>query len=97
MANSNPVSKFQKGNKVACIQKGTKKKQTIIKEQLGLDNIEDLREDSLKVFKEMLSDKDKVKRFLAAKEISKYIFPQKREHSGTTQKNIKVIFHNIKN
>lgn len=96
MANSNPVSKFQKGNKVACIQKGTKKKQTIIKEQLGLDNIEELRTEVLKVWEKLITSKSDRVRGFAAKELSKYLFPQKREHSGTTQKNIKVIFHNIK-
>ena len=86
---------FQKGNKAAENKRGKKHKSTLLKEKLGVNNIGDLREDSLKVFKEMLNDKDKLKRFLAAKEIARYIFAQKRENTIEEKRPIKVVFHNI--
>jgi len=92
MANPNPNPKYQfkKGNKIASQNKGKKQKRTILKEKLGLDNIEDLKEDVIKVWQELITSKDKKLKGFAAKEISKYIFSQKREHTGEFNEKVEV-------
>ena len=87
---------FLKGNTEASKQKGKKRKSTLVKEALGLQNIEDLKPEVLKVWNSFIKSKDKKAQGYAAKEISKYIFAQKREHTGEFKANLKVVFENIK-
>lgn len=72
-----------------------KKKKTVLREILGINNIEDLKADVLKVWANHIQSTDYEKQSFAAKEISKYIFPQKREHSGEINSAVKVQFINI--
>lgn len=54
--------------------------------------ISDAEEDLLKVWKKLLNSTDKDDQKLAAKEISKYVFAQKREHTGEVNQNLTVNF-----
>jgi len=80
----NPSEAGKKGNK------RVKKRKTIIKEKLGLDNIEGMKEDVLNVWNDLITEGTKKEKMWAAKEMSKYIFPQKREHSGEIKEKITV-------
>ena len=60
-------------------RKHGKNKSTIVKERLDPKNIEDLKEDVLKVWKEFIKSLDIDDRKFASKEISKYIFPTKKD------------------
>lgn len=91
-----PKKLFVKGNTEASKKKGKRHKSTIIKEVIGLRNIEDLKPEVLKVWEAFIKSKDKKAQGYAAKEISKYIFAQKREHTGEFKANLKVVFENIK-
>jgi len=55
-------------------------------------SITDAEEDLLKVWKKLLDSPDKDDRKLAAKEISKYVFAQKREHTGEVKGDITINF-----
>jgi|GEM_PF-6422283 hypothetical protein len=87
---------FKKGNKAATVNKGKLQKTTIVKARLGLPlskdtmkkikdkvekgecDIEELKPMTTAAWYELLSAKKT--RGFAAKELSKYIYPQKREH-----------------
>lgn len=87
-----PTNKFEKGNTAASGKKGKKHRRTIVKEVLGVQNIEDLKPEVLEVWKKLIQASNTKDQAYAAKEISKYIFPQKREHSGELNQNITVNF-----
>lgn len=72
----------EKAREKARLRKGIKHRNTIIKEKLEIREIDDLKETVLKNFKEFSESEDKRDREFATKEIAKYVFPQKREHSG---------------
>lgn len=87
---------FKKGNKAATVNKGKLQKSTIVKARLGIPlakntlkkikdkvecgecDIEELKPMTTAAWYELLSAKKT--RGFAAKELSKYIYPQKREH-----------------
>ena len=87
--------KFTKDYQPNPEKRRVKKKKTVLREILGINNIEDLKTDVLKVWANHIQSDDFEKHSFAAKEISKYIFPQKREHSGEINSNVKVQFINI--
>lgn len=58
---------------------GSKNKATLLAEKLQTRDIKELKEEVLHVWKELIHDKDKKMRAFAAKEISKYLFPTKRD------------------
>ena len=60
-------------------RKGIKNKSTVIKEKLGIQNIEDLKEDVLKVWYELITSTNPDDKKFASKEISKYVFPTKKD------------------
>ena len=81
--------KLHKGNNLTLEQrkkgganrKGKRNTKTIIKEILGLNDIQDLKPDVLYNWKKLLTNRRSTKYvFLANKEVSKYLFPQMREH-----------------
>jgi hypothetical protein len=80
--NTNPKSKFSKENQPPNENKRKKKRKTIVKEQLGLKNIDDLKDDVLMIWKELVRKGTKEEKKYAAKEISKYLFAQKKEITG---------------
>lgn len=59
--------------------KGQKQRRTIVKEKLGVNNIEDLKDDVLRVWTELLQSTNEDNRKFASKEISKYVFSTKKE------------------
>ncbi len=73
------MTRFSKTRQPPNEHKRKKKRKTIIREQLGLKNIEGLEGDVLKVWKRLIGSKSNKYSSLAAKEISKYLFPQKKE------------------
>lgn len=75
--------KFKPGNKVAKHKTGKKHKATLIKEKLGINNLNDLEKDLLKAWYEMLHSKCKTDKRFALKEISRYVFPIKKEVKDT--------------
>lgn len=75
--------------------KRKRKRKTIVKEALGLNNLDDLKQEVLRVWGEYIRSNDIKLKGFAAKEISKYLFPQKREHSGEINASVKVQFINI--
>lgn len=71
---------FKKGHKPkGAAVKGTKHKKTIIKEALGVDNIEQLKTKCLRNWDKFLDDKNPQIQLIATKEVSKYLFAQKRD------------------
>ena len=74
--------KFKVGNTVATAKAGKKHKRTIVKQKLGLDNLYDLEEDLIKGWYKMLISKSKTDRRFALKEISRYVFPVRKEITG---------------
>lgn len=74
------------------IGKRWKQKRTIIKEQLEIKEIDDLKQRVLKNFEELSRDKSKQIRVLTNKELAKYIFPQKRVFEGKFEGNINISF-----
>jgi len=73
----NPVAAGRKGGK----RRG-KNKATLLREALGLNDPQDLQEFRkalLNLATEFLMDSSKKMKFLAWKEMMKYVFPQKRE------------------
>jgi len=71
-------------------RKGIKHKNTRLRKILGIANIEDLKYDILIVWENLIKYGTKTEKRFAAKELSKYLFPQKREHSGEMNDKIKV-------
>jgi len=84
---SNPSEKGRIGG---LKNKGRLKNKTLIKEKLGLDNIEDMKEDVIRVWHECINSNNSKDKQFAAKEMSKYIFPQKRELSGELKEKIEI-------
>jgi len=75
--------KFQIGNTIAKHKTGRKHKKTLIKEKLGLNNLQDLELDLVKGWYELLYSKSKTDKRFALKEISRYVFPVKKEITGS--------------
>ena len=73
------LTHFKKGNIKAKGKQGKKHKSTLIKEKLGLKNLYELEQDLIKGWFEMLHSKSKADKRFALKEISRYVFPIKRE------------------
>ena len=71
-------------------RKRGKEPRTIIKEKLGLNNIEDMKNDVLNVWKLLIAKGTKKEKAFAAKEMSKYLFAQKRELSGELNGKIEI-------
>lgn len=55
------------------------KRKTIIKNSLSIKTIEELKDDVLKVWKELIESGNEENKKFAAKEISKYVFATKKE------------------
>ena len=71
---------FEKGHKKQFgRKKGSKDKKVIIKQALGISNIEDLKEKVLQNWFEFIEDGNKQIRLIATKEISKYLWATKKE------------------
>ena len=73
---------FEKGNVEYKKIVGKPKAKTVVKKALGLDNIEQLKNDCLQVWSDAIKSKSIKRREFAAKEISKYLFPQKKQIDG---------------
>lgn len=74
------MATFNKGHKkIGGKAKGAKNKRTIIKEALGVDNIEQLKTKCLRNWDKFLDDKNPQIQLIATKEVSKYLFAQKRD------------------
>lgn len=82
--------------------KGVKKRQEIavikdkIKKALSAENITDLEKQVLENWEVLIESDDPRERAFATKEISKYLFPQKREHIVLPEIKFNVIFEGIK-
>jgi hypothetical protein len=74
---------FKKGNRTAAAKQGRKHKSTLIKAKLGINNLHDLEQDLIKSWYEMLHSKCKTDKRFALKEISRYVFPMKKEVKET--------------
>ena len=72
---------YKKGAKTGGKVKGSKHKSTLIREKIL--NLDDFKEPLMDVWNEFLYSEDKDDRKFASKEIPKYVFPQKRELSGS--------------
>jgi hypothetical protein len=71
---------FEKGHKKQFgRKKGSKDKKVLIKQALGISNIEDLKEKVLQNWFEFIEDGNKQIRLIATKEISKYLWATKKE------------------
>ncbi len=71
---------FEKSHKKAGGRKaGTKNKRTIIKDTLGINSIEALKQICLENWHNLLTSPNSQIRLIATKEISKYLFSAKRE------------------
>ncbi len=92
MSNKHPDPQYQFGNvpQPSPESKRKPKRRTLIKQKLGIENIEDLKKDVLQVWGELIKSANTKEKVIAAKEMSKYIFPQKRELSGELNGQIKV-------
>ncbi len=92
MSNKHPDPQYQFGNvpQPSPESKRKPKRATLMKRKLGIENIEDLKKDVLKVWGELIKSANTKEKVIAAKEMSKYIFPQKRELSGELNGQIKV-------
>jgi hypothetical protein len=77
------LTHFKKGNNKAKGKQGKKHKSTLIKEKLGLKNLYELEQDLIKAWYEMLHSTNKTDKRFALKEISRYVFPVKKEISGS--------------
>lgn len=73
------MAKFEKGKRDVGRKKGTKNKHTIVKEAFGVKNIDELKDKCLRNWNKMLDSKNIQVQLIATKEVSKYLFPQKRE------------------
>ena len=71
---------FEKGHKKkGGNTKGTKHKKTIVKEALGLQTIEELKDTVLENWREYLKHNNDNYKLTATKEVSKYLFATKKE------------------
>ena len=71
---------FKKGNTFGRVsKKGIVKKSTIVKSKLGLKNLESMKSLVIENWYQLLTSDSKKDRMYASKEISKYIFPTKKE------------------
>lgn len=77
------LTHFKKGNIKAKGKQGKKHKSTLIKEKLGLNNLYELEQDLIKAWYEMLHSTNKTDKRFALKEISRYVFPVKKEITGS--------------
>ena len=79
-------TRFQAGNQMAKLKAGKQHKTTVVKEKLGLKNLQELEADLINTWYELLHSKNKNDKRFAVKEISKYVFPVKKEvsHTGFT-------------
>jgi hypothetical protein len=78
---------FQKGHsKAGGRSKGSKNKRTILIESVGLENLEQFKGICLDAYSYFLDHPDDHIRFMALKEISKYIFPIVKDN-GFNDKN----------
>ena len=85
------MPKFEKGHKkLGGIVKGQKANKTLLKEAMGITGIEQLKKKTLENLNEFLDSTDKQTKMFATKEVAKYNFPQKREHSGEINTNVTV-------
>ena len=76
------MAKFEKGHKKiegSGNKKGTKHSKTVIKETFGIKSIEELKEDVLENWREYLKHNNDNYKLTATKEVSKYLFPTKKE------------------
>ena len=89
MSNPSPVKKFTSTYQPPNELKRVRKQRTILLAKLGIKNIEDMKTDVMAVWAEFIHGTDEQKAF-AAREMSKYIFPQRRELSGELNGQIKV-------
>lgn len=71
--------KFQLGNTIAKHKSGKKHKSTLLKEKLGINNLYDLEKDLIKGWYELLHSSNKTDKRFALKEISRYVFPVRKE------------------
>ncbi|MEM3091559.1 MAG: hypothetical protein QXD05_00275 [Candidatus Pacearchaeota archaeon] len=79
---------FKPGNKAAAVNKGKKKRRTIIREKIrDWAKAEKLVEENILEFLQSKSKKD---RLYATKYFAEFIKPKKREHTGEISGNIKV-------
>ena len=80
---------FQKGKKkTGGIKKGGKHKKTILKEKLGIDTVEKIDQFEPKLISnwdEFLNDKNKNMRFIATRDLSKLVFPAKKQIESTVK------------
>jgi len=80
---------FEKGkNKSGGRKKGTKNKRTILKEKLGLKTSKEIDQFSPKLISnwgEFLNDKNKNVRFIATRDLSKLVFPSKKQIESTVK------------
>jgi len=78
---------FKKGRrKTGGIKKGQKHKKTILKENLGIEaieNVEQFEPTLIKNWIEFLCDNDKQIKLSATKELSKFVFPTKKQVEST--------------
>ncbi len=72
-------TRFQKGNQTAKLKAGRQHAKTIIKEKLGLNNLQEFEGDLLQGWHEMLHSKNINNKRFALKEISRYVFAVKKE------------------
>lgn len=80
---------FKKGNKAASVQKGRKKKKTIIREQISkILNWDETEKIIQKNIMEMLTSKNKKERMAATIAFVNYFKPKKRERSNQVKGNI---------
>jgi len=89
---------FKKGRKkTGGIKKGQKHKKTILKENLGIEaieNVEQFEPTLIKNWIEFLCDNDKQIKLSATKELSKFVFPTKKQVDSTIkQKRIEDIIN----
>lgn len=71
---------FKKGNTFGKVsKKGIVQRKTVIKSKLGIKNLESMKSLVVENWYELLTSESKKDRIIATKEISKYIFPAKKE------------------
>lgn len=73
-----------------------KGKRTKIVQALGLDNLDSLKPEVFQVWKRLIKSRSKEDRKFAVKEVSKYVYPQKREHSGEVKVSYEDLLAQIK-
>lgn len=85
---------FAKGNQYGKVKTGKPQKRTLLKKALGLDviEVEGLKQDVLNVWRDLINDRDKKLKAFAAKELSKYLFPTKKEMDIKTDNAVNNVF-----